>query len=190
MKYILFFSIIFISFSVFAQSKKEKKDIKLYKIKSVTETVTEYENGKESVRKDSYIVYDKNANILQNEEYKRDGTLKHKEVNKYDSQENRLEQTLYEAPKPEKNVKYVCKYDMDDNKVEELQYDPTGKLVSKTQYSYSPKGNRTVEVSFDPAGKLIKKVVYAYDTKGLKVEKKEFNNENKLILLRKYEYQF
>ncbi|PIX35920.1 MAG: hypothetical protein COZ59_03840, partial [Bacteroidetes bacterium CG_4_8_14_3_um_filter_31_14] len=66
-----------------AQSKKEKKAIKTWGIKSVTEMVTENVNGKETTRKDSYTIYDKNANKTYYEEYKKDGTLKHKESTKY-----------------------------------------------------------------------------------------------------------
>ena len=162
--------------SAFAQSKKV---IKNNKIKSITETVTETVNGKETTRKDSYTSYDKNANITAKEDYRKDGTLKHKETAKYDSNGNKLEETMYDAAEtqlnPEKNTKHVSKYNMDDNKTEELEYDASGKLVSKTQYSYNGKGEKILEVTFDALGKLIKKVVYTYDSKGLRVEKKEYD---------------
>lgn len=156
--------------------------------------VTEYVNGKESSRKDSYTSYDKNANILVVEEYRKDGTLKYKEVNKYDSNGNKTEESIFDAaetqPNPEKNVKYVCKYDIEDNKLEELVYDGSGKLISKTQFSNNSKGNKILEVTFDPTGKLQKKIVYTYDSKGLRVEKKEYNGANLLVSSRKYQYQF
>src|ERR1051326_775264 len=159
----------FFYLSSFSQNKKEKKDIKSFKIKSITETVTDYENGKEtSTRKDSYFAYDKDANILVNEEYRKDGTLKHKETNKYDGKGNKTEEVVFDAaestPKVEKNIRCVCKFDMDDNKTEELEYDADGKLI--------------------------KKVVYSYDSKGLKVEKKEYDGANNLLSSRKYQYQF
>src|ERR1051326_2018426 len=174
----------FFYLSSFSQNKKEKKDIKSFKIKSITETVTDYENGKEtSTRKDSYFAYDKDANILVNEEYRKDGTLKHKETNKYDGKGNKTEEVVFDAaestPKVEKNIRCVCKFDMDDNKTEELEYDADGKLIQKTQYSYNTKGDKTFEAVYDASGKLIKKVVYSYDSKGLKVEKKEYDGANK-----------
>lgn len=192
----LFFCVLFLfSLSGFSQNKKEKKDIKAYKIKAVTVMVTEFDNsGKENTRKDSYTTYDKNADILVNEEYRRDGSLKYKEVNKYDSNGNKTEETIFEAAdntlKAEANAKHVCKYDIDDNKTEDLEYDKAGKLVSKTQFSYNSKGNKVLEATFDPAGKLVKKVVYSYDSKGLKVERKEYNGLNVQLSSRKYQYQF
>ena len=177
-----------------AQSKKEKKAIKTYGVKSVTENVSESINGKESTRKDSYTIYDKNANITLNEEYRKDGTLKHKETAKYDSKGNKLEETAWDAPEvtpnPEKYVKHVSKFDSDDNKTEELEYDAAGKLVSKSQYSYNSNGDKVLEVVYDPGGKLIKRVVYLYNSKGLKVQKKEYDGANTLISDRKYTYEF
>ncbi len=182
------------SISTFGQSKKEKKDIKANKIKSVTENVTEFENGKEVTRKDSYTSYDKDANILLNEEFKKDGTLKHKEAYVYDSKGNKLEVTFFDAadaqPKAEKNYKLVSKYDIDNNKTEELEYSAQGKQISKTQYSYNTKGYKVLEVIFDTAGKLTKKTVYTYDSKGLRGEKKEYNGANTLLNTRKYTYQY
>ena len=102
--FILLFSI-FITITSFSQSKKEKKAIKMYGIKSVTEMVTENMNGKETTRKDSYTIYDKNANKTYYEEYKKDGTLKHKESTKYDTKGNKIEETNYDIAdsNPEKN---------------------------------------------------------------------------------------
>lgn len=177
-----------------AQSKKEKKLIKTYGIKSVTENVTETISGKETTRKDCYTAYDKNANVTAKEEYRKDGTLKYKETTKYDSKGNTLEETLFDAAEtqlnPEKNIKRVCKCDKNDNKTEELEYDGNGKLVTKTNYSYNSNGDKTVEVVYDASGKLIKKIVYLYNSKGLRVQKKEYDGTNTLISDRKYTYEF
>ena len=195
MRHIFLFGMLFAAFfSVFAQNKKERKIIKSYGIKSVTENVTEIVNGKEVTRKDSYTAYDKNANITVSEEYRKDAMLKHKETAKYDSNGNKIEETVFDAsdnqPKMEKNSKRVCKYDLNDNKIEELEYDASGKFVHKMQFSYNSKGDKILEVTFDSAGKLIKKIVYIYDAKGLKIEKKEYDAANVLLSSRKYQYQF
>ena len=179
---------------VSAQSKKEKKAFKTYGVKSVTENVTETINGKETTRKDSYTAYDKNANVTLNEEYRKDGTLKHKETAKYDSKGNKLEETTWDGaettPNPEKYVKHVSKFDSDDNKTEELEYDAAGKLVCKNQYSYNSNGDKILEVVYDAAGKLLRRVVYIYNAKGLKVEKKEYDGANLMLSDRKYTYEF
>ena len=185
---------LFFVFLTFSQTKKEKKNIRTYAVKSVTENVTEILNGKEVVRKDAYTLYDKNANIILNEEYRKDGSLKHKETAKYDSKGNKLEETSWDAaetqPNPEKYIKHVSKFDSDDNKMEELQYDANGKLVGRNQYSYNTKGDKVLEVSYEASGKLVKKTVYSYNSKGLKVEKKEYDASNTLISDRKYMYEF
>ena len=194
MKHFFLFSILLVSLSAFSQSKKEKKAIKTYKVKSVTESVTELVNGKEAVRKDSYTAFDNNANVTLNEEYRKDGTLKHKETAKYDSKGNKLEETSWDAaeltPNPEKYLKHVYKFDGDGNKTEELEYDASGKLLSKAQYSYNSNGDKILEVVYDAAAKLTKKVVYLYNAKGLKVEKKEYDGANVITSDRKYSYEY
>ena len=194
MKYFFLVGILLTSFSVFGQSKKEKKAIKTYGIKSVTENVTEIVNGKETTRKDSYTAYDKSANITTKEDYRKDGILKHRETTKYDSKGNKLEETIFDAAEnqlnPEKNVKHVCRYDKEDNKTEDLEYDGNGKVITKTQYSYNSNGDKILEVLLDASGKLTKKIVYIYNAKGLRVEKKEYDGTNTLISDRKYTYEF
>ena len=156
--------------------------------------VTETENGKEVTRKDSYTAYDKDANIIEIQNYRKDGTLKHKGTTKYDSKGNKIEETIFDAaetqPKPEKNVKHISKYDGNNNKIEDLEYDGSEKLIRKIQYSYNSKGDKILEVEFDATAKLIKKTVYIYDSKGLRVEKKEYDGTNLLISDRKYTYTF
>ena len=194
MKSVFFLAFLLFSSFAFGQSKKEKKTIKTYNVKSVTENVSEIIGGKEVSRKDSYTAYDKNANVTLNEEYRKDGTLKHKETAKYDSKGNKLEETSWDAaeltPNAEKYVKHVCKFDGDGNKTEELEYDASGKLLSKAQYSYNSNGDKILEVVYDAVGKLTKKVVYLYNAKGLKVEKKEYDGANVMTSDRKYSYEY
>ncbi len=182
------------SVSIYSQNKKEKKEVKSFKIKSITETITEIENGKEATRKDIYTAFDKNANIIEKESYKKDGSLKHKETTRYDSKGNKIEETIFDAaevaPKPEKNVKHVAKYDANNNKTEDIEYDGSGRLIHKMQYSYNSKGDKVLEVEFNTDGKLIKKTIYIIDSKGLRVEKKEYDGANTLLTDRKYQYQF
>ncbi len=188
------FFLLFFYVSAYSQNKKEKKEVKSHRIKTATEMVTETENGKEVTRKDSYTAYDKDANIIEIQNYRKDGTLKHKGTTKYDSKGNKIEETIFDAaetqPKPEKNVKHISKYDGNNNKIEDLEYDGSEKLIRKIQYSYNSKGDKILEVEFDATAKLIKKTVYIYDSKGLRVEKKEYDGTNLLISDRKYTYTF
>ncbi|TAL58779.1 MAG: hypothetical protein EPN85_10695 [Bacteroidetes bacterium] len=191
---ICFLGFLLIVFCASAQSKKEKKAIKTYAVKSITENVTESVSGKMVTRKDSYTAFDKNANITSNEEYRKDGTLKHKETAKYDSQGNKLEETVWDAaeitPNPEKYVKQVSKFDSEDSKTEQQEFDASGKLLSKTKYSYNNNGDKTLEEVFDVSGKLIRKFKYSYNSKGLKIDKLEYDGSNVLISSRRYQYEF
>ena len=195
-KLIFFLLVFFISFFSFAQSKKKlKKEVKGFHIKSITEMLSEFENGKETAtRKDIYTVSDKDGNVIQKEDYKKDGTLKHKETALYDKDGNKIEETLFDAAekqlKPEKNYKKTSKYDSNDNLLEEMEYDGTGKLIQKMQCSYNSLGNKILEVMYDESGKLTKKTVYTFDNKGLRVEKKEYDGANNPLTVRKYIYQF
>ena len=159
MKHFFLCSLCFLSFAALGQGKKDKKAIKMYNVLSVTEMVTETVNGKETSRKDSYTSYDKDANVLVNEEYKKDGKLKHREVNKYDSRGNKTEETVFDAAddllKTEKNVKHIYKYDSDNNKTEELEYDASGKLLTRTQYSNNSSGDKVLELVSDASGKPV-----------------------------------
>lgn len=180
------------SVSIYSQSKKEKKAIKTWGIKSITEMVTENVNGKDATRKDAYSTFDKNGNTTYSEEYKKDGTLKHKESNKYDSKGNKIEEVIFEDADNslEKNYKKTFKYDTEENKTEESEFDINGKLLKKTQYTYNANGEKVAEAEFNGLGKVTKKTVYAYDSKGLKAVKKEFDANDKVISTRTYQYEF
>ncbi len=184
--------ILSIAVNLAAQNKKEKKAIKMYGIKSVTESVSENINGKETTRKDSYTTYDKNANITFNEEYKKDGTLKHKESTKYDSKGNKIEETIFVLAdsNPEKNIKKTYKYNSEENKIEESEFDETGKLIKKILFNYNTNSEKVSEIEYSGAGKIIKKIVFAYDSKGLKAIKKELDANDKVISTRTYKYEF
>lgn len=181
-----------IAFNSTAQSKKEKKAIKMYGIKSVTESVSENINGKETTRKDSYTTFDKNANITYNEEYKKDGTLKHKESTKYDSKGNKIEEIIFDIAdsNPEKNIKKTYKYDSEENKIEESEFDETGKLLKKIISNFNESNEKVSEIEYNGTGKIIKKIVFAYDSKGLKAIKKELDASDKVISTRTYKYEF
>jgi len=188
---VLFFLILIKPFLLFSQSKKEVKN---YKIKSLTEWITITENGKEIKYKDSFISWDKNGNITEKTDYNRDGTIKKKETAVFDSNGNKIGETLFDlktpADKIDKNEKFTYKYDMEDNKIEEVEYDGSGKVLTKKLSSYNSYNQKTVEVTYDGNGKITKKSVYLYNSKGLRVEKKDYNVTNILQSVKTYIYTF
>lgn len=175
-----------------------KKDIKKNKIKSITEYVTITENGKENTYKAYYVAFNKNFEITEETEYNINGTIKKKLTAKYDSNENKTEETyFYQNKKNHKNeelpinIKTVYKYNVHNDKVEENEFDGTsGALIKKQIYLYNNKGEKNAEETYDVDKKLIKKSVITYDNKGLKTEKKTFNENNAVESIKKYVYQF
>lgn len=143
-------------------SAQSKKDIKNNNISSETTYITINENGKEITYKDSYTEYNDEGNVTEQTDYLKDGSIKHKETNKYNSQKKKVEETVFDA-KDKTNKRTVFTYN-DDNKKE-----------SETEYNDS--------------GKLIKQSVFTYNKKGFKIEKKTYDANKKLIATKKYIYK-
>lgn len=174
---------------------QNKKDIKKYKIKSVTETITPYTNGQESSSyKNSYTTYTKDGKITNDTHFFSDGSVKRKETFTYDKNGNKTEETKYDAEtkvaKEGVNKKITYKYDADNNEVEEVECDGSGKVIRKSTFLYSSLGEKTTEFELDGATNTVKKHTYSYDSKGLKIESKVYNDKNVLESVKKYTYEF
>ena len=179
----------FISTSAFSQSKK---DIKKLKIKSITETVTVYENEKSISYKLSFVSYTKNAKITEMTDYNRDGSIRRKETATFDEQGNKIEELIYGSLESVvvTNRKTISKYNTDNNKTEDMEYDGKGKFIRSQKFTYDNYNNKKTETVFDAAGKINKKVTYRYDADGLRTERKEYNEKNILVLEKQYSYTF
>ncbi len=155
---ILFLFLLFIALNTSAQSKK---DIKNNKIASETSMITTSEDGKEVTYKDSYTVYDKNGCVTEQLDYAKDGTVKRKEINKYNSKKDKLEETIW-------NYK--------------------DKTYKKTSYAYDLNGLRVGEIEYDENGKTVKQCLIFYNSKGFKTEKRTYDGNKKLISTKKFNY--
>jgi flagellar basal body L-ring protein FlgH len=155
---ILFVCFIFLFFNAEA-SKNEKKN----KVKSMTQYATLTDKGKTSTYKESYEEYDRNGKLTLKIDYKPDGTI---------------------------DSKLVIKYNSSNDKSEETEYDAKGMMRKKTTWSYNAQGEKDTETDFDTAGKVKKKSRFAYNAKNLKTEKRTFNGNNVLESVKKYEYVY
>lgn len=183
----------------FAQGKK---DVKKNKIKSITEYVTIIENGKEITYKTYYVVFNKNADIIEETEYNNNGTIKKSETIKYDVNNNKIEETHFEQkekkipknnsqPIENINIKTIYKYNVHNDKTEESEFDITNaKQLKKHIFSYNNKGEKDREETYNAENKMTKKETYYYNNKGLKLEKKTFNGNNELETTKKYMYEY
>jgi YD repeat-containing protein len=185
-------SFFFVS-AAFAQSKKQIKELK---IKSTTETLVTYKDGKEvSNYKSEYSTYDKDGNTTTQIEYNPDGSVKRKETTKY-AGKDKIEEVIEhpsggsESDDQKKYKKTTWKYNSAGDKTEEVEYDAAGNVTKKTTYAYNSKGNRAFEMEYDGAGKLLKKTAYGYDSKGLRTEKKVYGPGDVLEKYVKYTYTY
>ena len=193
--YALFFFCV-LGYSSFAQGKK---DVKKYKIRSITEIVSTTENGQEITYKAYYIAFNKDGEIVEETEYYSNGTIKKKETFKFDANENKIEETFYQKKNPKAdsdspgvvNLKTIYKYNAHNDRVEEDEIDgSTGKITKYHIFQYNSKGERNIEETYDDDKKLLKKALFTYDNKGLKTEKKVYNANNVLEMTKKYVYEF
>lgn len=176
--------------SLYAQSKKK---IEKNRIKSVTENVTFYDNGKEISYKDYYVLFSKGGKVLEEANYNKDGTFHKRKTFKYDNNKNRIEETFYEEADKKNEIesrKIIFKYNGANDKIEELEYDGTGKIIKKVVYAYNNLGEKVSEMHYDGDENLKKKVGYAYNSKGLKIKRDNYRADNSLESIRKYTYEF
>jgi hypothetical protein len=143
----------------YAQSKKE---IKKYDIQATTITLTDYVDGKELARTDSYEKYDKHGNVLEEINYDKAGRIKEKIVRKF----NRF-----------------------DDKVEEVTVDADNRQLSREVYQFNELGEKVGELKYDSKNTLVSRAVYTLDRRGLKTEKKTYDPKGTLLQLKKYKYR-
>src|SRR6267154_2186888 len=85
-----------LSFSL-VTSAQSKKEIKKFKIKSVTVSSTDVNSeGNEKTRNDSYQKFDSNGEVIEDVEYNKDGTFKKKETKKFNKNSDPVEEIIYD----------------------------------------------------------------------------------------------
>lgn len=176
--------ILFISSISHAQSDKK---VRTYAISKKTETVTEYDDGKEeSTFVLQYEKYNKEGEWIEKVEYEDDGAIKKREVRKYDG--NRIVEEILDEPQ-KSNYDHV-RYTFDKDvliKKEELNRD--GEVKETKIYTYNKYGDLIEELKLDEDGDIDEKEVYVYDNRGLKIEKRTYNKSDELIEVKKYTYE-
>ncbi|HMT29840.1 MAG TPA: hypothetical protein PKD91_11220, partial [Bacteroidia bacterium] len=131
----------FVSFSHsgYAQSKK---DLKKFKIKSTTEVVTDFQNGKETSHTERIEKYDSDGNLIEESEFNKDGSFKKKETRKF----NKAGEV-----------------------VEEIKFNAAGAIITKEVTSYNENNDKVNEQTVDGSGKILEWNKYGYDSLGEKI---------------------
>jgi hypothetical protein len=155
--------LLLLCFGGFQLSAQSKKEIRNAKVKSLTETITNFENGKEIVITDNIQKFDKNGNVIDEMKYDKAGKLESRIITKYNSEKDKLEETIL---------------------------DEKGKQIERITYKYDTEGDKKEEIHYGPNNELVVKMVYNVNLKGLKTERKSFDAKGKLVQIKKYNYTF
>lgn len=153
----LLFFFLGIFFTANAQSKKE---IKKYKIKSVSEM--DISGGKTLY--DSKKVFDANGEVKEETSYDKFGKIKSVIQSKHNDLGDVIEEVEFEGKNKFKE-KRIIKYNDNKDKSEEEVLDATGKLIKKHIYVYDSKGLKVERKTLDANGKVksIKKYNYEFN---------------------------
>jgi hypothetical protein len=149
----------FLLISLLTYSQK-KKEIKKYRIRSIT--TTDIENGK--TLNDSKTIFDANGEVVEEINYdNKDGSLKSHHKYKVNSEGDITEDAEYD--KAGLKEKKIYKYNSLGEKTEELIYDKNEKLQKRHVYTYDSKGLKTERKTFDGANAVISVKKYTYEYK-------------------------
>jgi hypothetical protein len=192
LKLIFCFSFIYIvEFSCYSQSKKI---ILKAKIKSMTEYVTLFGNGKELTYAESYILYSKKGKVLESTNYDRTGNIRKKETFKYDGENNKIEEIIYCKKEAEENkkesIENKIKYSTNEDKTEEVEYGNDTNVTKKIIYAYNNQGEKSSEIYYDGQGNVKKKINYTYNLKHLMIKRESYREDNTLESVKSYKYEF
>jgi hypothetical protein len=181
------FLLIFLLFSsnFFAQNSKK---VKKYKIKSVFEiqmdtlSIDSKEMFTESIKK-----FDKNGNLVYEEEYSKKRKFKKKKEYKYNKNDQLVEEIIYD----EKGVLSIEKLEYDLDLLTKISlFDAKNELISQTDFKYNGFKEKTEEIKKDKNGNIVEKTVFEYNNSSLKVSKKVYNNKGRLIEYKLYKYEY
>lgn len=185
---ILFFIMFFFTAAIPAERAASGK------IKSITEWVTETRKEKKITYKDEYREYDKKGNLLTFINYTSEGTIREKEVNRYDSFGNLTEIIREEAVKEKKAENSYERrsyaYNAYRQKTEMKEYNREGQIKGRTAYTYNSDGKRALETEYDKEGKLKKKIVLSYSKQKDLIQKSTLSAAGDTLKLQKYVYLY
>ena len=127
-----------------------------------------------------YNVYDRFGHLIDQNEYKADGTPKWKCIYKYDDKNKAVEWDFNFGNRKDRE-RITFKYDDKGNEIEQDTYDTVGALVGKEIKKYDDKGNESVIENYDKDNHLKGSEAYKYDQKGNQIEMTESFGDGKSI---------
>lgn len=181
-----------IGFSGYSQSKKS---LRTYSITKKTETVLKYKNGK---AQDPYVseveVFDKNGEWIERIDFDKDGSIKKREVRKYNKrllveeiQDKPQEKEWTETTPSYKQRVYT--FNKKADLMEEKDLSRKGEVKRKRVYTYNKYGDRMTRTTTDKHGEVESIDNYTYDKKGFREERRTLNGAGELLEVKSYTYE-
>ena len=133
-----------------------------------------YYNSDGSLRSKDIYKYDTSGNQIEKAYYNSDGSLEDKRIYIYDASGNEIEYAVYNSD-GSLNWKSICKYDSSGNMIELAGYRSDGSLWDKHIYKYDTSGNQIELAIYKSDGSLSYKNISKYDTSGNQIEKACYN---------------
>lgn len=176
-------------------TKNIENDLSLHKlsgnIKSVKETSFEAVErfgeitkgkrvGEVFGKRDYYILYNKEGNMLEDNRYKSNGKLSYKSTFEYNDNGKIIGVNDYNSNEV-LTEKQIYSYDNKGYLVENNTYASDGSLKSKTKYKYDYKGNIIEKDVYDSSGDETSRETYKFDDKGNQIEEYSYYCELKWI---------
>ncbi len=177
--------------------------------------ITPGERMSPSWRRDSYIVFNRAGNKVEENFYRIDGNMWSKSVFSYDQNRKKIEEIVYRADralwytkitrfdnaghiveeemfKPDNSLgaKMAFVYDESGNKIEERRYTGDGKLSVRSIFRYDKNRNKVEEIMYNSEGGQIVRWVSKYDAKGRQIEEDYYNAKNLLEAKENYHFEY
>lgn len=188
-----YLTILFSTLCVFGLYAQSKKDIRRFRIASVTEVVTEYKNNAPDTTYTHKIFrYDEDGEVILEQEFNKDGSLEYEIIRRYvkgnevEEIENFPEGRKKKDPWYEKRER---EFNAAGDELEEREYNRDGELVKREVYSYDAMGNK-VEKQVYKKGKPDGKTQYTLDKKGLRTAETQLDAEGNIEKTVAYSYEF
>lgn len=169
-----------------AQSRRTVKDMK---IKSVFIEQKELKKNELVITRLTNNVFDKQGNLISEIERNADSTYKKYDNYVFNKHSDVVEHQEYDK-NGRLILKTISTYDNLKDKTEESTYDSTNTLIERVRFKYNNFGQKEEELTLYRDDKLKKKTIYKYDSHGSVVERSSYNEKGELIFCRKYTYQY
>ena len=124
--------------------------------------------------------YDIKGNLIEENDFKTNGSLNSMTSFTYDEKDNILEGAIYNS-NGQLSSKGTYKYDDNGNQIEHKIYNSVGSLIFKLIYLYDDKGNIIEYKLYNDDGRLALKETYKYDVKGNQIEKANYKDNLNLL---------